>query len=80
MLTPAPATHDFSDFIAHTTTAAADRHVEQAELLEDAHENEAYFDVIMRVRRNRPASALSSKLARPPCIATSPRRRAFIIR
>ena len=65
MLTPAPATHDFSDFIAHTTTAAADRHVEQAELLEDAYQNEAYFDVIMRVRRNRPGHRRARGSRRP---------------
>ena len=30
-------------------------HVEQMEPLEDAHQRDGYFDVIMRVRRRQPA-------------------------
>jgi hypothetical protein len=58
MLTPASATHDFSEFIAREVTAGADNpvlwsHLEQVEPLECSYQN-AYFDVIMRVRRHRP--------------------------
>jgi len=58
MVTPASATHLFSEFIANEVMAAADNsvlscHVEQVEPLECSYQN-AYFDVIMRVRRHRP--------------------------
>ena len=48
MLPPAPATHDYSKITA--LTAAAD--IEQANP-ECPHQDETYFDVIMRVRRHR---------------------------
>ena len=53
MLTPAPATREFSEFIA--LTAPAD--VKQADP-ECLYQDEAYFDVIMRVRRHRPVRRL----------------------
>jgi hypothetical protein len=73
MLTPGAAMHDFSASIARKMTAAADdpalwRHVHQAEPLErntggmlhgrSPHQTEAYFDVIMRIRRRRPVRRL----------------------
>jgi hypothetical protein len=67
MLTLAPATHDISELIAGKMMAAADnpvlsQHVEQAQLLECPQQNEAYFDVIMRVRRRRPVRRLHLSL------------------
>ena len=53
MLAPAPATHDFSKIVALTT--ATD--VEQADP-EYPSQDEAYFDVIMRVRHYRPVRRL----------------------
>jgi hypothetical protein len=65
MLTPHSVPHGFSEFIASKMTASADdrilwQHVEQARLIECPDQDEAYFDMIMRVRRHRPARRCTS--------------------